>query len=61
MLLGGEIIGAAKKFEIVAGAIAADLVHQLDKAQIDGAPCGWGNRRFRGRFHSVCPLNLGLF
>ena len=61
VLLGGEIVGAAEEFEIVAGTIAADLVHQLDEAQINGAPCGWGNRRFRGWFHNVCPLNLGLF
>ena len=61
VLLGGEIVRAAEKFEVVARTIAAHLVHQLDKAQIDGTPCGWRNRRFRGGFHSVCPLNLGLF
>jgi hypothetical protein len=61
VLLGGEIKSAAEKFEVVTGAVPADFVHQLDKAQVYGTPCGWRNRRFRGWFHSVCPLNLGLF
>ena len=61
VLLGGEIESAAKKLEVVTRAVPADLVHQLDEAKIDGTPCGWRNRRFRGWFHSVCPLNLGLF
>lgn len=37
MLVGGEIVSAAEEFEVVAGAIAADLVHELDKTQIKNA------------------------
>jgi len=59
VLLGGEIKSATEKFEVVARAVPADFVHQLDKAQVYGTPCGWRNGRFRGWFHSVCPLNLG--
>ena len=40
VLLGGEIVGAAKELEVVAGTVAAHFVQQLDKAQIDGAPRG---------------------
>ena len=61
VLLGGEIVGAAQKFEVVAGAVPAHLVHQLDEAQIDGTPCGWRNRRFRGWFHRVARLIWGYF
>jgi hypothetical protein len=61
VLLGSEIKGAAEKFQVVTRPVPAHLVHQLDEAQIYGTPCGWGNRRFRGWIHSVCPLNLGLF
>ena len=43
VLLGGEIKGAAEKFEVVAGAVPAHFVHQLDKAQVYGTPCGWRN------------------
>ena len=32
VLFGGEIVGAAKKFEVVAGTVAADFVDQFDKA-----------------------------
>jgi hypothetical protein len=51
VLLGGEIVGAAKELEIVAGAILAHLVYQLDEAQINGAPRRDANRRFARRFH----------
>ena len=51
VLLGGEIVGAAKKIEIVARAIVAHLVQQLDEAQIDGAPRRDANRRFAERVH----------
>ncbi len=51
VLLSGEIVGAAKEFEIVAGTVAADLVHQLDKAQINRAPCSRSDAGFSGRVH----------
>jgi hypothetical protein len=61
VLLSGEIKGAAEKFEVVTGAVPADFVHQLDKAQVYGTPCGWRNRRFRGWIHSVARLICGYF
>ena len=40
MMFGGEIVGAAKEVEIVARAILANLVDQLDEAQVNRPPCG---------------------
>ena len=53
VLLGGEIVGAAKEVEIVAGAILAHLVQQLDEAHINGAPRRDANRRFARRVHHL--------
>jgi len=35
MLFGGKIVSAAEQIEIVARAIAANFVHQLDKLQVE--------------------------
>ena len=51
VLLGGEIVGAAQEFEIVAGTVAAHFVQQLDKAQINRAPCSRSDAGFSGRVH----------
>ena len=52
MMLGGEIVGAAQQREVVAGAILANLVHQLDEAQVH-RPLGSGAhaRQIGRRFH----------
>ena len=46
VLLGGEIVGAAEKFEIVSGTILAHFVQQLGKAHVHGAPGRDADRRF---------------
>ncbi len=55
VLFGGEIVGAAEELEVVAGAAAADFVHQLDEAQVHGAARREADGRFghgfHGRFH----------
>jgi hypothetical protein len=32
VLLGGEIVGPAEKFQVIAGTIATYFIHQFDKA-----------------------------
>ena len=65
VLLGGEIVGAAQQVDIVAGAILADFVDQLDEAQIDGAPRTDAHRGFSDRVHdgyySALPLRADHF
>ena len=52
VVFGGEVVGAAKQVEIVAGAVLAHLVDQFDEAQVDGAPCGGAEtRRIRKSVH----------
>src|SRR5260370_27976971 len=51
VLLGGKIIGAAKELKIVTGSVAAELVHQLDEAQVNGAPGGRRKSGFVCRVH----------
>jgi len=41
MLLGSKIVGPAQKIEIVAGTIAADIVHQFDETQVEDALSRW--------------------
>ncbi len=64
VLLGGEIVGAAKEFEVVAGTVAANFVGQLDKAQVDGtarfgADGGFG-RGLHGLSKSILTGKLGF-
>ena len=58
MLFGCKIVGAAQKFKIIPGTIAAQLVHQLDKPQIDCASGGLRNGGFACRFHIAVILAL---
>ena len=45
VLFGGEIVRPAKQIYVVARAVAAHLVHQLGKAQINRAFCGGAEER----------------
>ena len=52
VMLGGEVVGSAKEIEIVAGAILANLVNQLDEAQVNRPPRGGGYaHRIGSRVH----------
>ena len=51
VLLGGEIVGAAQEFEIVARPVAMHLVGQLDEAQVHRAPRGDADDRIARRVH----------
>ena len=57
VLLGGEIVGAAQKVEIVAGTVLAHLVEQFAETHVNGAPRRDADRRFAGRVHCYVYCN----
>jgi hypothetical protein len=46
MLLGSKIVSATEEVHVVAGAVVANLVHELDEMQVEDAL----SSRIRGRF-----------
>ena len=59
VLLGGEIVGAAEEFEVVAGAVAAHFVDQLDEAQVHCATSCLGDGGLTRGFHKQFYRNSG--
>ena len=53
VLLGGKIVGAAKQVEVIAGTVATDLVHQLNKAEVKDALRRSIGRGFDIRIHGI--------